>query len=224
MATGGLLPPGDLVRFVLDPDGNLTPDLAGKLPGRGAWVKPERAAIEAAVKKGAFSRALKGPAKLAEGMDDRALADAVEKGLVERLLSALGLARRAGKLISGFEKVAEALRKDDASLVVVARDAGEDGAAKILRLNRKAPVLKGVDAAALSAAIGESNVVYAAVRAGAECDRILREARRLSGFRPELLAAHDTNDTAGAVDQGRFGRYVPNGSQTGRLERGQTGA
>ena len=35
-------PQGEMIRFVLSPDGQVTPDLAAKLPGRGAWVTASR--------------------------------------------------------------------------------------------------------------------------------------------------------------------------------------
>ena len=42
--------------------GTVTPDVAARLPGRGAWVHASRQTIEAAVKKNAFARAFKGKA------------------------------------------------------------------------------------------------------------------------------------------------------------------
>ena len=56
-----------MIRFVLSPDSQVTPDLAARLPGRGAWVTASREAIELAVKKGAFSRAFKAQVKVAPG-------------------------------------------------------------------------------------------------------------------------------------------------------------
>ena len=40
-----------LIRFVLDPAGGVTPDLAERLPGRGVWLSSDRASAELAVKK-----------------------------------------------------------------------------------------------------------------------------------------------------------------------------
>ena len=40
--TGAVMPKDALLRFVLAPDGQVVPDLAGKLPGRGIWVTPRR--------------------------------------------------------------------------------------------------------------------------------------------------------------------------------------
>ena len=38
LATGEVQPKGGLVRFVMGPDGQVVPDVVGKLPGRGVWV------------------------------------------------------------------------------------------------------------------------------------------------------------------------------------------
>ena len=60
-----------LLRFVLGPEDLVFPDLAGKLPGRGAWVKAERAVLEQAVKKNAFAKAFQAPAKVAPDLAER---------------------------------------------------------------------------------------------------------------------------------------------------------
>src|SRR5690606_8076718 len=90
-----------LIRFVAAPDGSGAPDLARKLPGRGLWVAADRASVETAVKKNLFARAAKAPLKPAADLAAR-----VEALLVRRCLEQLGLARREGVLISGFEKAA----------------------------------------------------------------------------------------------------------------------
>ena len=38
IVSGDIMPEHRLIRFVADPDGNIVPDAAAKLPGRGAWV------------------------------------------------------------------------------------------------------------------------------------------------------------------------------------------
>ena len=94
-----------LIRFVGGPDGAVAPDLGRKLPGRGLWVAADRASIQTAAKKNLFSRAAK--TRLAASDD---LPDLVERLLHRRCLDQLGLARREGVLISGFEKSAAAIR------------------------------------------------------------------------------------------------------------------
>lgn len=189
IATGETGAPETLVRFVLSPDGVVVPDLASKLPGRGAWVRATRAAVVAAVSKGAFSRAFKKPARLADGATPEVLAGAVEKGLEERALSALGLARRAGKVVVGFEQTKAALKDGDAAVLLTASDAGADGAEKLRRLAAGRPLVAAFTAQAQGEALGRENVTHAALISGAEATRFLREAERLAGFRPVYAAA-----------------------------------
>ena len=174
-----------LVRFVAGPGGLVVPDLARKLPGRGLWVAADRASVETAVKKGAFSRAAK--AKLAASAD---LADQVESLLRRRLLDGLGLAKRAGELISGFEKVASTLNAGKAAWLIEASDGAADGRRKILNVARKSPKppqLCGLfDAEELGLALGAENVIHTAFLAGRGADRWTNDVRRLSGFRPLL--------------------------------------
>ena len=51
IATGETGAPERMIRFVVGPEGDVVPDLARRLPGRGLWVKAERAAVERAVAK-----------------------------------------------------------------------------------------------------------------------------------------------------------------------------
>ena len=104
IVTGEVCEEARLIRFVAGPDGVVTPDLARKLPGRGLWVAADRASVETAAAKNLFARAAK--SKLAAPAD---LADQVERLLSQRLLSALGLARKAGELTFGFERVLAAI-------------------------------------------------------------------------------------------------------------------
>lgn len=181
--TGELHPPQRLIRFALDPDGVVTPDLGAELPGRGAWVTAARSMVIAAAKRGHFNRAFKAEARLPAGVSPEAFADAVECGLAARSLAALGLARRAGAGVAGFEKVEAALKGAGAGVLVIAADAAADGTDKLIRLAGTAPVIRAFDARELARAIGCEGVVYAALRTGREAARTLRELDRLSGFR-----------------------------------------
>ena len=54
--TGKKLEPCFLLRFVVSPDGDLTPDVANKLPGRGAYITPKPEYVREALKKNKFAR------------------------------------------------------------------------------------------------------------------------------------------------------------------------
>ena len=115
IVTGEVMDEAVLIRFVAGPGGQVVPDLARKLPGRGIWVAANRASVETATKKGLFARAAK--AKVSVSPD---LPDQVESLLKARLLSGLGLARRGGALVSGFEKVAAAIEAGKAAWLIEA--------------------------------------------------------------------------------------------------------
>ena len=174
-----------LIRFVAAPDGSVAPDLARKLPGRGLWVAADRASIEAAVKKNLFSRAAKAPLKPAPD-----LAETVENLLVRRCLEQLGLARREGVLISGFEKSLAVVRAGKAAWIVEAADGSADGRGKLLSLAKHIappPKVCGVfKADDLGLALGLENAIHAVLLEGGRADRWTIEVERLAGFRPLL--------------------------------------
>jgi hypothetical protein len=183
--SGEHAPPTGLVRFALAPDGIVTPDLAAKLPGRGAWVTSARSAIDEAARKGLFARAFR---RAATGPAD--LADAVEAGLERRALDALGLARREGVAAVGFDQALAALRKG-AACVVSAADAADGGAGKLCSAARDARALRVFTVDALSSAFGKEGVRHVALSRGRAADRFLYEAMRLSGFRPVFAPARE---------------------------------
>ena len=59
IVTGEVMDEALLIRFVAGPGGEVTPDLARKLPGRGIWVAADRVSVATAARKGLFSRAAK---------------------------------------------------------------------------------------------------------------------------------------------------------------------
>ncbi len=49
-------PIDELIRFVLDGNGRVVPDVKRKLPGRGLWVSASRKTVAAAVKRSLFAK------------------------------------------------------------------------------------------------------------------------------------------------------------------------
>lgn len=183
VVTGAVMDESRLIRFVAGPDGVVAPDLARRLPGRGVWVAADRASLDAAVKKGAFARSAK--RRLTAPAD---LADQVEALLLRRLLAGLGLARKAGELVTGFEKASAAIGSGRAAFAIEAVDGAPDGRRKILGAFRRSgtpPKLIGLfTSAELGLALGGENVIHVVFLAGRGADRWALDARRISGFRP----------------------------------------
>lgn len=161
----------------------MTPDFTGALPGRGGWVTASRQAIETAVRKDAFARSFKQRATTPDDLSDR-----VEAGLVKAALNALGLARKTGDVVLGFEKVRAALKVKDIAVLIAAADAAEDGKKKLRSHLGAASLIESFDVAELSGALGRDGVVHAALKNGPASLRFLREARRVEGFRTETGA------------------------------------
>jgi uncharacterized protein len=167
-----------LLRFVVGPDGEIVPDVAARLPGRGLWLTPRRDMVERAVAKRLFARAARRPLEVPSGLADR-----IEALLAARCRDGLGLARRAGLAVGGFEKVREAVLAGRAAVLFEAIDAAAGGRRKMGALGRGLPIVIALTAAELGAAFGREQVVHAAVRAGALGVRLLADATKLAGFR-----------------------------------------
>lgn len=173
-------PVAALLRFVVGPDGAVVPDIAGTLPGRGIWVTADRASVETAVAKHLFSRAAQ-----RQVTADPRLADLVEAQLRRRCLELIGLARRGGGAVSGFEKVRAFLAGGSAGLLLAAADGADDGREKIERLGQGLPVVSALSRQELGQAFGRDQVVHAVVASGRIADQLEAAARRLLGFRQQ---------------------------------------
>jgi predicted RNA-binding protein YlxR (DUF448 family)/ribosomal protein L30E len=185
IVSGEVLPDSRLLRFVADPDGNIVPDAAAKLPGRGLWVEASRDAVNKAVEKKLFSRAAKASVTATADLAARA-----EKALVMRMLGDLGIARRSGALALGFDNVLRTLESPKPPKVLIeALDGSADGKRKLYaaahRLERNCVVIESLTSAELGLALGRENVIHAAVQPGGLAERLTFDAERLSGFRPK---------------------------------------
>jgi uncharacterized protein len=201
VATRIARPVDELIRFVAAPDGTLTPDLKAALPGRGVWVTAARVAVEAAVKKRAFARALK--REVAVPAD---LAARVEALLVDRARKSLAMANKAGAVVTGFAKVEAALSRRPI-LLLHASDGSRDGAEKLDRVFRAAggrpeAVLAPLTGEQMDLALGRANVVHAAVTGGPTARACESRIRNLMRFRTSALCAMDTEVPAGPAPAG----------------------
>ncbi len=155
------------------------PDLAGRLPGRGLWVTASRPVLETAVTKGAFGRAARVAVRVPDGLADR-----VEELLARSCVGLLGMARSAGALTFGFDRVSAMLSRGEAGLVLQAPDGSSGGRRRLGGQAGDVPVVAALSAGELGEAVGRERVVHAAIARGRMAERVAAEARRLAGFRP----------------------------------------
>lgn len=199
-----------LFRFVVDPEGRIVPDIAAKLPGRGYWVTSRRDVVDQAVKtrrfQAAVARATKG--KAAGGIRvDPDLGQWVETLLVRRCLEYLGLACRAGQLVTGFEKV-RAFSRDRSNVVLVeAADGSDDGMRKVMQGLTPLGIVRRFSREQLSLALGRENVVHAAVEAEGIGARFLDMAGRLERYAPAGPAKAGVEQGSAQEDEGTGEKY-----------------
>jgi predicted RNA-binding protein YlxR (DUF448 family) len=170
------------LRFVVGPGGEIVPDVAANLPGRGLWLTPRRDALERAVAKRLFARAARRPVVLPSG-----LADSVESLLAQRCCDAIGLARRSGIAVAGFQKVGEAVRAGKVALLLSALDGAEGGRNKIRALGRGLPLVTVLTSAEMGGVFGRDRVVHVALGGGRLSRRLLADAEKVAGFRSGAL-------------------------------------
>ncbi len=168
-----------MIRFVLAPDRTVLPDLAGNLPGRGFWLSARGDVLETAQKRGAFARAARGPVQLPAD-----LAGLIVAGLRRRIVECLGLARRAGQAVSGFEKVREGLAGGHFCLLVEAADGSAEERRRLIG-GRKIEVVAPLEGALLGQVFGRERAVHVALARGRLAERVVTESWRLAGLQGE---------------------------------------
>ncbi|MFS2152151.1 RNA-binding protein [Rhizobium sp. Rhizsp42] len=180
--------PDELIRFVAAPDGTVVADLKRQLPGRGCWVKIDRALVDKAVAKKAFARALKTDVKAAAD-----LGETVDKLLMQQLMQMMNMARKAGQFITGASKVDAAIRSGAALAVFHATDAAADGVRKIdqarkawhlgMETEEEIPSYKLFSESEMEGLMGQNAFIHAAVLAGQAGEGVVKRAKMLEQYR-----------------------------------------
>lgn len=177
-------PVADLLRFAVSPEGLVLPDVDAKAPGRGVWITLSKALVEAAVSKNVFARSLKHKVEIPQ--DLALMADA---RLEQRLLGALGLARKAGHLVTGATKVRSAIDRGDVLALFTATDAASDGRKKMLAAFKSAhgdetpQHFELLGSEQMGLVLGRENVIHAALIAGPAAKGALFRAEQLARYR-----------------------------------------
>lgn len=195
-----------LIRLALSPDNIVLPDVAARAPGRGAWLSPDRAALENAIAKhklkGALARAFKsGDIGWPDDLPER-----IEQALRRQTLDRLGLEARSGTLLTGSDKISDAIAAGRVRLLIHAGDAAEDGMRKLdgrlFAARGETGIVLPAGRAELSLALGRENVVHAAIVDKAAADRVaavLTRWRAYSGLNSRSAACETASQGASAV-------------------------
>jgi predicted RNA-binding protein YlxR (DUF448 family) len=184
-------PAAELIRFVVGPDDVLVPDTDAKAEGRGVWISLGAHHVAEAIKKKSFAKSLKSAVTVPED-----LAALTQLRLMQRFVSSLQMARKAGQLLTGAMKVKAALETGNAIALLSATDAAEDGKKKLLATLKAAdkaaqeqgleavgrPHFELLDSAQLGLALGIENVIHAAPTQGAAGEAAVKRAERLARY------------------------------------------
>lgn len=178
LASGLSLDRDGLIRFVVDPEGVIVPDVDERLPGRGLWVSADRDAIEAVLRRKLFAKAARQAVRVP---DD--LVRQLEAALARRCRELIGLARRAGQAVFGYQKVRERLMTRTDGVLLEAIDGAEGECRKLRSVAPQMQVVRVLSAAEIGAGIGREYIVHGVVDSGRLAERLVREASRLRGLR-----------------------------------------
>lgn len=170
-------PMGEFLRFVLAPDGTLTPDLTGRLPGRGAHLTPTRAALDKAIKTKAFARAFKQPVEV-----DAAFPDHVSRLIHAHLLARLSMARRAGDLALGQDAVFSAAGSGKLCLLIQPHGGSANAIAKLSGIARDFPSLTFSTPEELGESLGKERIANLAFTHGHKAEQFLDLAHKFRDF------------------------------------------
>jgi len=192
IASGETRDPQHMVRFVLSPTGVVTPDVAGKLPGRGVWVSANRKSLEKVIALKSFARGFKDKAKV-----ESDLTDLTDRLLARRVLGLITMARKSGVIALGFDQVQSMAREAAIAFRIEAKDGSKDGRSKIRTLSKAInreqdlpdPVVIGCfTAEEIGKALAREAIVHAAVKPCKLAKSLAVEVEKLAGFR-ELIPA-----------------------------------
>jgi len=126
------------LRFVLAPDGTVTPDIEEKLPGRGAYTCQSRQCVNNAVARRQFNRSFKGCAK---AVDAQAMSSLLLQIMEKRISGYIALANKAGATVSGGEAVERSLKGiKPPHLLILANDISSTVAEKLCSMSNRVAV------------------------------------------------------------------------------------
>lgn len=172
--TGAVLSSGSALRLVQAPDGRWVPDLKWELPGKALDIAFSPEALQQAIVQHQL-----------EGED---IAGLVAAQLRKRALGYLGLLRRSGGMVAGFEKVQETLKRAPSGAwecAVHAADAGADGVRKLRGAQGEMAEVTVFSRHELAQATGFANPVHLLLKADALTSKFVEAARRLQQWQQE---------------------------------------
>lgn len=173
----------ELIRFTTDKSDLVYLDLAEKIQGRGFWISARKNVIQKAVDRELFSKAVGKEAHLPDN-----LVQCIEELLVKRIIQNLSIARKAGHVIGGYEKVRSCLLNKKVSVMFAACDGALDSVQKMKSLRQDDTFWTNtLTKAELGIAFGREIIIHAVMIPGGLAQKVIFDATRLQGFRDDTI-------------------------------------
>ncbi len=165
------------IRLVIAPNGHIMFDLKGKLPGRGYWIAANKDIISELQTNRKKRQQIFGAAILSEDFHA-----CLEAGLKNYIIQQIGLARRAGLVCFGFEKIKEWMKTHKAALALIASDASK-AETKRLRIKQfGCPFFGLLSGKELGMAFSRSYIAYMVFNSSNLTENIYNNNLRLQGL------------------------------------------
>ena len=214
--------PGELLRLVAGVDGEVLLDSSGGLPGRGAWLHPQRDCLRKVLKRPAtLSRALRMAVRL-DGFEDR-----LHRASLQRVGAALGRASRSGCVVSGRVAILRDLQRGELEALMAAHDAAPRSIESLTMAVAGLPVFDiEFDRETLGKWVGKGPRAALGLRRGEPIETLLTELRRYTslGYHPRRNRSGDRPEAtrrAGMTQSRGCGPGSPSSLVSSRRMRGQ---
>ena len=161
-----------MLRFVAAPNGTLTGDFSGKLPGKAVWVSAQRNVLMQAIENDHFSKELDQTVIIPDNLCDLLLS-----AIDQRIDGTLGLLNRTGALISGFEKVVAYVQKgQQIAAYITCAEAESDSRQKIQgKIDKSAAIIDQIPQNRLERILDKGNATHIIVKPGELCFKLLQQ-------------------------------------------------
>lgn len=173
---GIVKPTSELLRFVMI-DNALLPDFNKKLPGKGIYVTNNRLSLQKALDKKLFQKVTKHCIKVEDDFIEM-----IENIIKQKALDSLNLAKKSGALISGFEKVKEAIKKNNVEFIIEASDAAVDGKEKMVLLAKSIEIFNLFSIDELDKTLNKDNTVHVAILKSKIAEMVYQDLKKYQNF------------------------------------------
>jgi hypothetical protein len=133
------------------------------------------------LRKHGFARAARRPVKVPPD-----LAQLLDTQVAARCRSLIGLARRAGSAVMGYDQVDAWLKAKRVGLLLQAADGAPAGRGRLRSVAHGITSLEVLTARELGEPFGRDHVVHVAIARGGLARRIADQMARLAALRPEI--------------------------------------